>query len=736
MKTILQSILLGTFTATAVFSAPPAQRPPNVLLIISDDHAWADYGFMGHPHIRTPNLDRLAAQSLVFERGYSPVPLCRPSLVSIATGLYPHQHGVTGNDPALPDPGVNAMAARGLPKYARYYDTIIENFRRRPNLVRDLVSRGYLALETGKWWEGDPIKTAGFTHAMTQGEAQGSRHGDVGLDIGRKGLEPIYRFLEQAGDKPWLVWYAPMLPHAPHTPPDDLLQPYLRVAPTAPVAHYWACVTWFDRTCGELLDHLDRRGQRTNTIVLYTTDNGWLQDPARTNRFAPRSKLTPYEGGVRTPIMLSWPGRVQPRRDKEHLASNLDVWPTLAALLKTPLPPGLPGINLTDRHAVAKRERLFVEQYTHNIADVDAPTRSLEHRSVIDGWWKLVVPEAHAVTNGTPELYHLKKDPWEKINLAGKEPRRVSRLRRQLDAWWTPPAGPPAESGSKSQVRSATATMADAGEAAAAETLTYKRVADRELKLFIEKPADWKSTDQRPAIVFFFGGGWVGGNLAQFLKQSRYLASRGLVGIRAEYRTIPKGDPGPPTLCCADAKSALRHVRAHATELGIDPQRIAAAGGSAGGHLAAFTALVDGLDDPPDDLAVSCKPNALVLFNPVFNNGPGQWGHARVGDRYREFSPAHHITPGAPPTVVFLGDQDKLVPVSVLREFEAQMKQAGARCEAHAYPGAGHGFFNRDTAQGAWFTRTLIETDKFLVSLGWLDGEPTLKPPQPGTGLP
>jgi len=437
MKALIQAFLVGTIAATAGFSAHSVERQPNILLIISDDHAWADYGFMGHPHVQTPNLDRLAAQSLTFERGYSPVPLCRPSLASIVTGLYPHQHGVTGNDPTLPDQGVNAMTARGNPQYAYYYNTIIENFRRRPNFVRDLVSRGYLALETGKWWEGDPVKTAGFTHAMTQGEAKGSRHGDAGLDIGRKGLEPIYRFIEQAGEKPWLVWYAPMLPHAPHTPPRELLQKYLKVAPTAPVAHYWACVEWFDRTCGELLDHLDQRGQRTNTLVLYTTDNGWIQDPAQTNRFAPRSKLTPYEGGVRTPILVSWPGRVQPRRDKEHLASNVDLWPTLAARLKTPLPDGLPGINLTEPRAVAKRERIFGEQYTHNIADVDAPTLSLERRFVIEGWWKLIVPNPSSITQGRPELHNLKNDPWEKADLADKAAGRVSRLRKQLDVWWS-----------------------------------------------------------------------------------------------------------------------------------------------------------------------------------------------------------------------------------------------------------------------------------------------------------
>ncbi len=259
------------------------------------------------------------------------------------------------------------------------------------------------------------------------------------------------------------------------------------------------------------------------------------------------------------------------------------------------------------------------------------------------------------------------------------------------------------------------------------ETLVYKKAGDRELKLFIDKSADWKASDKRPAIVFFFGGGWVGGSPTQFLKQSEYLATRGMVGVRVEYRVIPKGDKGPPLVCCADAKSAMRYVRSHAAELGIDPQRIAAAGGSAGGHLAAFTGLVNGLDDAKDDLSVSCKPNALVLFNPVFNNGPGEWGHERVGDRFKEFSPAHNITKDAPPTIVFLGDSDNLIPVKVLNDFASEMKKAGVRCDAHIYPKSGHGFFNKEPH----FTLTLIETDKFLSSLGWIKGEPTLKMPTP-----
>lgn len=257
----------------------------------------------------------------------------------------------------------------------------------------------------------------------------------------------------------------------------------------------------------------------------------------------------------------------------------------------------------------------------------------------------------------------------------------------------------------------------------AEETLVYKKTGDSELKLFIDRPDDWKASDKRPAIVFFFGGGWVGGRATQFQKQSEYLATRGMVGVRVQYRVIPKGDKGPPLVCCADAKSAMRYVRAHAAELGIDPHRIAASGGSAGGHLAAFTGFVQGIDDAQDDLAISCKPDAMVLFNPVFNNGPGQWGHERVGDRFMEFSPTHHVTTEAPPTIVFLGDSDKLIPVSVLKDFESDMKKAGVRCDAHVYPKASHGFFNKDPD----FTLTLIEADKFLASLGWITGEPTLK---------
>ncbi len=418
--------------------AAEASNRPNIVFIISDDQAWSDYGFMGHPQIATPHLDKLAAESLTFQRGYTPVPLCRPSLSTIVTGLYPHQHGVTGNDPELPDKDARSQAGRSNPEYSHFYQTIINNFAKRPNLARNLTASGYVSFQTGKWWEGDPVKTAGFSHAMTAGTGKGERHGGKGLEIGREGLKPIHEFIGQAGDKPFLIWYAPMLPHTPHNPPAELLEKYLKLAPSEPVARYWASVEWFDRTCGELLDDLAKQGLRENTIIVYTCDNGWIQDPEKANTFAPRSKRSPYEGGVRTPIMISWPARLKPRMDTEHLASTVDLWPTIAALLGTKKPADLPGVNLTDEQAVAQRQRIFGEQYTHNIADVDQPTRSLENRWVIDGWWKLITPDPRNRPDAKPELYDLKNDPSEKKDLSATQPHRVTSLLKETNRWWQP----------------------------------------------------------------------------------------------------------------------------------------------------------------------------------------------------------------------------------------------------------------------------------------------------------
>ena len=257
----------------------------------------------------------------------------------------------------------------------------------------------------------------------------------------------------------------------------------------------------------------------------------------------------------------------------------------------------------------------------------------------------------------------------------------------------------------------------------------YKTVGDRELRLYVTKPDGWKASDTRPAIVFFHGGGWVGGSPGQFTEHSKYLASRGMVCFQVEYRLLDKKSSDPPTNCCHDAKSAMRWVRSRAKEFGIDPDRIASGGGSAGGHLAAFVGTVDGTDDPQDDLKVSAKSNAMCLFNPVYDNGPGAWGTNRVGDRFKEFSPFHNVTKDDPPAIVFLGSKDALVPVKTAYDFQAKQEAVGQKSEVLIFEGMPHGFFNHGKYKNKPYYETVVAMDRFLAGLGWLQGEPTLSRP-------
>lgn len=246
------------------------------------------------------------------------------------------------------------------------------------------------------------------------------------------------------------------------------------------------------------------------------------------------------------------------------------------------------------------------------------------------------------------------------------------------------------------------------------ETKIFKKTPQGELKLHFFFPEGHQSSDKTPAIIFFFGGGWVGGSPSQFYPQSQHLAKRGMVAVCAEYR-VSKQHKTTPRECVQDGKSAMRWVRSHAGELGIDPDRIAAGGGSAGGHVAAATATVKGFDEPGEDTGVSAVPAALVLFNPVYDNGPDGYGHDRVKDYWREFSPLHNIDQTTPPAIVFLGTEDKLIPVATGKAFQKKMKDLGLRSELILYEGQPHGFFNKSK-----YTETLESADEFLTSLGYL----------------
>jgi len=282
----------------------------------------------------------------------------------------------------------------------------------------------------------------------------------------------------------------------------------------------------------------------------------------------------------------------------------------------------------------------------------------------------------------------------------------------------------------------AASAAAEAPQAAAApaenvKEFVYKKTPQGELKVYVHLPPDWKASDKRPVIVFFFGGGWTGGKVEQFLPQATYLATRGMVTARADYR-VKSRQGTTPRECVEDAKSAVRWLRQKAGELGIDPGKVIAAGGSAGGHIAACTALVEGLDAKDEDKSISSKPDALVLFNPVVDltNLGEAAAKAKASfdpEKAKEISPILYLKKDSPPTILFYGTTDQFAAQG--RAMLAKAKELGARVELYTAEGMPHGFFNRSP----WTEITARQADEFLAGLGYLKGEPTIKPPAGAT---
>jgi uncharacterized sulfatase len=426
----LTRLLAASALVVSAIAAETAK--PNIILIISDDHGYGDYGFMGNKVARTPNLDRIASQSKLYTRGYA-TPVCSPSLASLLTGKLPHQHGITGNDLA----GTKAAKSGPTPKRDPLANQLLGNSLILPKALTDA---GYLTFQSGKLWN-TTYQGVGFTHGMTD---TAGRHGDAGLDIGRKGMKPMFDFIDDARkqEKPFFVWYAPFLPHEPHNPPAALLEKYQGKGLTPKAAKYFAMVEWLDQTCGEIDRYLTSNKLAENTVILYLADNGW---DAALGTQSKRSKLSPYELGIRTPMFVRWPAKVKPRRDDETLASIIDFAPTILKIAGAKAPADLPGLDLLDDAAMSARKSVFVEAYTHDIADLATPGKSLITRVVISGWSKLLIPGSarpdrpHSSAPTEIELFDLKSDPTETTNIAAKNPEEVKRLQAIQDAAWKLP---------------------------------------------------------------------------------------------------------------------------------------------------------------------------------------------------------------------------------------------------------------------------------------------------------
>lgn len=410
---------LGVFATTLPLLGGDDKRAPNVVMMVGDDMHWGDFGFMGHKVIRTPRLDRLARDGAVFPNGYVPTSLCRASLATLLTGLYPHQHRICCNDPPK---GVDRSE---MHPFIRNSPTI-------PRLLRDAK---YDSLQTGKFWEGN-FANAGFTHGETTNT---DRHIAIKTpQIGRATMQPIYDFIDKRERSPFFIWYAPMMPHRPHNPPERFLKRYNVEGRDIHIARYMAMCEWFDETCGQLLDHLDKRKLTDNTLIVFCIDNGWITPTAKEDQKSPfgaeRGKRSPYDGGIRTPFVLRWPGRTRAGRYND-LVITIDLAPTILRAANVKAPEPMQGLNLLDTAAGRgrlKREAIFGEIFTHTSTNLKMPQMDVTHRWIRAGDWKLIV---HLTDKKQVELFNLANDPHERTNLAMKEAERVRNLQRALERW-------------------------------------------------------------------------------------------------------------------------------------------------------------------------------------------------------------------------------------------------------------------------------------------------------------
>jgi len=263
------------------------------------------------------------------------------------------------------------------------------------------------------------------------------------------------------------------------------------------------------------------------------------------------------------------------------------------------------------------------------------------------------------------------------------------------------------------------------------DTHIYKTVGNVKLPLYVFNPANHSNTEKVPAIVFFHGGSWNGGSPAKFEPHCKYLAERGMVAITVEYRVKSRQNAKIED-CIEDAKSAMRWVRANAGKLGVDPNRIASGGGSAGGHLAACVAVIDDCNAKSDNLKVSPQPNAMVLFNPALAIAASKHFPEAINRRMdrskklsgRSHGPLEEISPlnfaerKQPPCIMFFGTADNLKAGADI--FVNVSTKAGNDCKMVSYQGQNHGFFGYDRSGGKYYKLTVEEMDKFLVKLDWL----------------
>lgn len=437
------AVLSGaSVTSLRARGAETAPRP-NIVFILADDLGWGDLGCYGHPQLRTPHLDRLAAQGMLLTQFYVCGSVCSPSRCAFFTGQYPARHRIHGHY-ATPEQN----QARGM---SQFLDPQV------PNVARLLKAAGYYTAHIGKWHlgsnSGGPSPAAygfDFVGSTERGGANGPPD------------DPYYRarstalFVDEAlevlrahRDQPVYLQLWTLVPHATLRPTEAQMQPYAHFRPGGPdfphrsaAEIYYGSVTDLDAQIGRLLKGLDDLGLAERTLVLFSSDNGPEDIHIRNAGHSGIGSAGPfrgrkrslYEGGVRVPLLVRWPGHVPAGRiDDTSVVAACDFLPTLCHLAGAMVPAdhALDGENVADILQGASRPRsrpLFWEWRFRIAGEIFHQSPRLAIR---DGDWKLLMnPDRSRV-----ELYDIPRDPTQLHNVAPEHPEVVERLAAQLLRW-------------------------------------------------------------------------------------------------------------------------------------------------------------------------------------------------------------------------------------------------------------------------------------------------------------
>ncbi len=405
-----------------------APRPPNVIYIVSDDHGYPDFGFMGSETVLTPTLDQLAAEGTVFRNGYTTSSICAPSLQSLLTGLHPFGFNFR----------LLQLRLRGIARPPR---TQLQDFATLPRLLAD---RGYRSFQGGKIVERN-YALAGFTAGVTGPEAEEEGWGRVSA-IGRLTMKPVTDFIDQNLERPFFLWYVPLLPHIPHDADARFREPFERRGYSDAIVAYYANISRFDASVKVLLDHIERRGLRENTLIVFLADNGWdrrigtISGPML-GMAGDRGKKSMYDLGFRTPIVLSWPGHVPAGVVRDELVSTVDLYPTVLDYADAPAMADRMGQSLRPLLEGGKRwkRRSVIGSMVHLREN---PLRPERLGPVVvtkpEFSFFLRMNEWHYIWHqdwGVEELYDIEADPFELNDLVDEHPRLAQRLQKRIGAW-------------------------------------------------------------------------------------------------------------------------------------------------------------------------------------------------------------------------------------------------------------------------------------------------------------